>query len=98
LQGALGASLQTLTELHNVQLPVSLPVEGHQRLGLARFGALRSLTLVRTVAPGHGVLARLPLGLRELTLVAGPPGHGYYDHGDEDRAYQYASHAAPHAL
>jgi len=53
-----------------VPLPVSFPAEGPQRLGLSRFCALQRLTLIGTREPGHHALAHLPLGLRELTLVA----------------------------
>jgi len=63
-------------------------VEDHQQLGLSRFVALRSLTLSRILAPGHSVLERLPLGLRELTLVAGAPARNYYPSNAEDRAYR----------
>ena len=87
MQGTLGSSLSTLEELHNLQLPVSLPVESHHRLGLSRFVALRRLTLSRILAPGHSVLERLPLGLRELALVV-EPGHDYPGRSAEDRAYR----------
>ena len=60
----------TLTKLRNMHPPLDVPPEADERPSLARFVALRCLTICGICGPLRGVLARLPVGLRKLTLWA----------------------------
>jgi len=66
----LESSLLTLTKLRNMHPPLVVPREVDKRPSLAHFVALRYLTLGGMCRPLRGVLARLPVGLRKLTLWA----------------------------
>ena len=73
MQGMVDSAAHTLRELRYVPLPLRVAgaVET-EPCSLTRFAALRSLTLCGLGGPGRSLLARLPTGLRDLTLVADP--------------------------
>ncbi len=72
-QNKLQTSCETLEELQCVWVPCNGPEwTRDETLGLARFSALRTLTLCESVPPCTEVLHRLPTSLRELTIAAAP--------------------------
>ena len=69
-QDVLEPTVHTLTELRHVHLP--LDASFVERLSLERFVALRSATVCSLWGRDRSVVACMPAGLRELTLVGVP--------------------------
>ena len=94
MQAMLARSQLTLEELHHVRGPKVGRLWSDPSLSLARFGALRSLTLVELATLAPSWLRRLPLSLERLTILAGSRS-GAASAPDDRSAPQYTAAYRP---